>query len=125
MGNLGGYETVTKFIKKIGGPKVFVGLLATGAAVSFGFGAALRPKIEKVKGKILKKKASEKGFNKEEPYRFTCDYELLKGPNVSEGDGFVVLEVLDDVAIIACENDLDTPFVIGIDELKSISNFGK
>ena len=110
MGNLGAYQWITTISKKVGGPKVFLGIVAaTGYAVFRGVEAGGKQIY-----KLLKKKktgTSEKVV-KTEKQKVTTEGTSNEGVVFNVGDEICVLEVDGDAVLIDKIGDENSPYFI-------------
>ncbi|MBO5164439.1 MAG: hypothetical protein J6B75_08410 [Ruminococcus sp.] len=121
MGNLGWYQILTTFAKKVGGPKNLIGLL-------LGFGAFIGGGVVHVCTK-LKKKIDTKHKKKKQLADAAIVYTVNKGGFSNEGlrfnekDEFKVLETDGNVGLIEIIGDKNSPYYVSLKFLSSISNY--
>jgi len=123
MNNLGGYQLLTKYAKKVGGPTSLILLIAIGGY------ALIRPTeaVSKKIYKIIKNKLNEKSKNiKDDQILF--DVSSLGKDNTglefNIGDKYRVLESDGDSILIERLGDKNNPYFVSGNFLKTISNFG-
>lgn len=123
MSNLGFYQTITKVIKSVGGPKRFLGI---GMAVAGGIGVvggmigykickASSPKSIELKSDIL---ASEL-------FTVTSNGVDEQGLKFCTGEKYRVLGADKDSILIEKMDDSDNPYYVSAGFLKKISDFEK
>lgn len=120
MSNLGGYQVITTFCKKVGGPLAFVLVVA-------GSGYAILRSVE-AGGKIVYKKIKDiKAKNSSEIKEFTVHTDGVdnQGLSFKTGDKIRVLEAVDDAILIEKVGDNNNPYFVSSDFLKTISDFSE
>lgn len=124
MGNLRGYQVMTTLAKKVGGPKNL-------AALTIGCGYLFLRGVEAVskKGvKIVKKQYNRnKKINKDKDIIFEVTSESVNknGLKFCIGDKYRVLESDDGSILIEKLGDLNNPYFVSADFLRTISDFAK
>lgn len=121
MSNLGLYQTMTTWSKKMGGPlnlllAVGVGGYALGRTVEAG-GKLI---VKSVKKHIENKKATTPEF-----YVVHTEGTSNEGLHFSINDRFRVLEVAEDAVLIEKIGDSNNPYFVSAALLHSISNFNQ
>lgn len=121
MSNLGMYQTLTTMAKKVGGPKIFFALLASGSAIlgggAFAGGTAIKnivkSKFEKNRQKKLLSRlyTVKKGGRSKEGLLFV------------EGDTYKVLKIDGDACLIEKIGDVNNPYYVSRKFLSTISDF--
>ena len=121
MSNLGMYQTLTTMAKKVGGPKIFIALLASGSAIlgggAFAVGTAIKNKVNSV----FKKKRQDELLSKF--YTVIKEGRSKEGLLFEEGDTYKVLEVDGDACLIEKTGDENNPYYVSRRFLSSISDF--
>ncbi len=122
MSNLGAYQWLTTAAKKVGGPKIFVGIIA-------GTGAVAGVTIYKG-GEIVVRKIKKKTNKHELPetsdtiiYSVTADGVSNEGLEFKIGDQFRVLEKDKDIILIEKIGDDNNPYYVLEELLKNVSNY--
>ena len=121
MSNLGWYQLMTTFAKKVGGPKRFMSMLFGGGALTGGTLVWGGSKIKKIICKELKKK--------EDARKAAIIYTVDKNAKSKEGlafvagDRFKILEKIDDAALIEKLGDNNNPYFVSCKFLASISDY--
>ena len=119
MSNLGLYQTMTTWSKKMGGPLNL--LLAVGVG-----GYALGRTVEaggKLIVKSVKKQIEKKKTANAEIYVVNTEGTSNEGLHFSINDRFRVLEIADDAVLIEKIGNANNPYFVSADLLHSISNF--
>lgn len=119
MSNLGAYQKMTTWSKKMGGPKPFLCTVAIGGYVIL--------RTVELSGKIIKKTLKKRlPYKKERPeYLYTIHTASTndKDLNFSIGDKFNVLEIDKNVVLIEKKGDMNNPYCVSLNWLQSISDF--
>jgi hypothetical protein len=120
MGNLGWYQLLTTWAKKVGGPKQLMLLLAAGGYIIIRPVEAGGKKIFKLIKSKTKQKANKANMKS---FIFTengfGENELL----FSKGDRFFVPATHDDAVLIEKENDDNNPYFVSGEWLKEVSDY--
>lgn len=117
MSNLGGYQTITELIKKVGGPKNALVLLGVVAGAFLGTGVGI--------GFSLGKKSEEKKDSLVVIYEVTSDCKDKSGLKLHIGDKFKVLKSDKEAIMIEKIGDLNNPYFVSESFLSANSNFKK
>ncbi len=115
MSNLGAYQIMTTLAKKVGGP---VKLLALTMASGYAVG-----KVTETTAKAIKNRLP---LNKKEPpkiYVVTSAGKDDKGLELNIGDRYRVLEADGEAILIEKINDLNNPYFVSAQFLRTISDF--
>jgi len=122
MSNLGAYQWLTTAAKKVGGPKILVGIIAGTGAVA---GATIYKGGEIVARKIKKKTNKQELHETSDTiiYSVTADGISNEGLEFKIGDQFRVLQKDKDVILIEKINDDNNPYFVSEELLKNISNY--
>ena len=119
MSNLGLYQTMTTWAKKMGGPKRLFTVVAVG-------GFVLGRTIE-AGGKLIVKNVKTHIENKKvanlEVYTVHTEGKSNEGLHFSVDDRFRVLDIADDAVMIEKIGDNNNPYFVSATLLSSISNF--
>ena len=118
MSNLGWYQWITTCSKKVGGPKKFVTMIFVFGA---GTGAAFIKGCEFFGKKVTKKIHSTKEV--EVIYNVTGNAKNDKGLELNIGDTYRVLASDGESILIEIIGDLNSPYFVSADFLRSISDF--
>ena len=118
MSNLGGYQLLTTFAKKVGGPGKLVLAIAGGGYVIF---RAVEAGGKTIYKKVKKVKADNKAKIKE--YIVLNDGTDEQGLKFKAGDKVRVLETADDAILIEKVGDKNNPYFVSIDFLKTITAY--
>lgn len=119
MSNLGMYQSITTWAKKLGGPKQFLLVVATGGYVIFRLGeAGVRKAI-----KIVRNDSTEKVINRASIFVVHTEGKSNQDLVFKVGDKFKVLEIDGDSVLIEKIGDSNNPYFISSNFLKSISDF--
>lgn len=115
MSNLGGYQRITTWSKKIGGPgRLF------GAAV--GSGILIGVVTEKLISNINSKKSKDKGITEvNETFRITTAGVDNTGLEFKVGDSFRVIQIDKDVVLIEKIKDENNPYYVSNELLTNLS----
>ena len=122
MSNLGFYQTLTTWSKKVGGPVKFVGIVAVGGYIAIRFGeAGIKKGVKTIKNKIIKKDniCANVGL----VYEVIADGKDSNGLVFRVGDKYKVLECDGDSILIEKMGDANNPYFVSRDFLASISDF--
>ena len=119
MSNLGLYQTMTTWSKKMGGPlNLGLAVLVTGYALG---------KTVEVGGKLIvkgvKKHIEKKKTANAEVYVVHTEGTSNDGLHFSINDRFRALEIADDAVLIEKIGNTNNPYFVSADLLHSISNF--
>ncbi|MGM0239506.1 hypothetical protein ID741_002106 [Enterococcus sp. AZ103] len=120
MGNLGWYQLITTLAKKVGGPKVLLGLVAAGGYVIIRTAEAGGKKVVKLVKKKRESKIEETSLT---TFIFTETGVGDGGLKYFEGESFFVAATHNDVILIEKENDKDNPYFVSGDWLKKVSTY--
>ena len=118
MSNLGWYQYITAWSKKVGGPKNFIALLM-GSGYIIGKGGEL---IAKKAVKTIKK-SSQKRKHDLNIYTVTRNGKSNEELRFAIGDKYKVLEMDGDSILIEKIGDSNNPYFVSADFLSSISDF--
>jgi hypothetical protein len=129
MSNLGGYQTATKVMKALGGPKKATALVGSG--LIFGGYAVLRG-VEAGGKKAVR--VSKNVFAKwntplpaqDEVFTVASDLDEVPGSGglvLKVGDEYRVIERDGDATLIEVLGDPKNPYVVSAELLKAVSNF--
>lgn len=121
MGNLGGYQVMTKLAKKVGGPKNLMLLTLGGGYLLFRVVEVGGKKCVKIVKKHLNKNEGE--YDTNVIYEVTSDGENEEGLEFSVGDKYRVIGSDGEAIIIEKIGELNNPHFVSIDLLQTISNF--
>ena len=121
MSNLGFYQTMTTFAKKVGGPVKLVGIIAIGGYIVLRSGEALVKKsVKTIKTRLDSKKLQ---IEDSKVYEVITDSEDKNGVKLYIGDKFRILESDGEAVLIEKIGDNNNPYVVSATFLSSISNF--
>ena len=124
MSNLKGYQTLTTYAKKVGGPTNLVLLIAAGGAAIYGVGEfALKKGIAVVRKRSEKHQAIVESHL--EQYEVTTPGVSNEGVKFSIGDKYKVLERDGNSILIEKMDDNNNPYFVSAELLKEISSFNK
>ena len=118
MGNLGWYQWFTTTAKKVGGPKILLGLVAAGGYVIIGTAVKGGKTIYK-----LVKKNSKSSKVKSKQFLFLVDGENGNGLKFSKEDSFIVVAEHNDAILLEKLGDRNNPYFVDLPWLKSVSNY--
>lgn len=121
MSNLGAYQTMTTFAKKVGGPKQLSILVAVCGYVIIRTGETGVKAI--IKG--IQKKNYNTAIQELKTYIVKSEGESNEGLKFKVGDRFRVMEVVEDVILIEKLGDENNPYFVSYDLLKEISDYKK
>lgn len=119
MSNLGLYQKMTTWAKKVGGPAQLFGIVAVG-------GYCVLRTVEasgKAIIKTVKKHVDSSVKNSTNIYTIHSDEITDDGIHFKSGDKFRILEIAEEGALIEKINDENNPYFISISFLKSISDY--
>ena len=122
MSNLGGYQVMTTLAKKVGGPKKL-------AILTFGGGYLILRGVEAGTKKCVKtvKKHLNKNIREYDDtnviYEVTLEGKDEYGLEFSVGDKYRVIKSDGEAILIEKIGDLNNPYCVSIDFLRTISNF--
>lgn len=119
MSNLGWYQLMTTWAKKVGGPKQFMGAI-------FGTGAALGAVVVKGKNRI-DRELNDREKKRESAIIYTVlkDGIINEGLSFKVGENFRVLEYDRDIGLIEKIGDDKNPYVVSLSFLHTISDYGQ
>lgn len=119
MSNLGLYQKMTTWAKKVGGPVQLFGIVAVG-------GYCVLRTVEaggKTIIKTVKKHMDSSVKNSTDIYTIHSDEITDDGIHFKLGDKFRILEIVDEGALIEKINDENNPYFVSISFLKLISDY--
>ncbi|WP_405345790.1 hypothetical protein [Ruminococcus sp.] len=121
MSNLGWYQILTTIAKKVGGPKILIGLFV-GGGILVGGGAVAGGNVIK---KIVTENINKKRQTKEAAIVYTVITEgkSNEGLLFEVGDTFKVLETDRDAGLIEKSGDKNNPYFVSLKFLETISNY--
>ena len=124
MSNLGFYQMITTFIKRIGGPKVFVAAVAALLPAGYGAGKGIESGVKAIKKRIKQKDSENIGVT----FDVIAEGKDASGKDASGlefciDDKFKVLEQDGNAVLIEKIGDKNNPYHIAGEFLESISNF--
>lgn len=126
MSNLGGYQALMTFTKKVGGPGKLVALIAGGGALVGGIavkgGEFAIKKSKKAIAKRKEKNASS-SENGKIVYTVQQDGESNEGIKFIVGDKFKVLESDGDAILIELIGNANNPYFVDVELLRAISDY--
>lgn len=117
MSNLGGYQLLTTWAKRLGGPSNLVGFIFVAGGVTAAGGIAIANKIIKDLDEKKQQEASAV------VYTVTADGKSNEGLVFQIGEEFKVLEVDGDAALIEKLGDTNNPYFVSATLLREISNY--
>lgn len=117
MSNLGLYQKITTYSKKVGGPANFLLLVASGG---YGIGKIIEVGIKRTVKTI---KNRSKGKTSTKLYYVHSMGKSSEGLTFNVGDSYQVLERDKDAVLIKKIGDTDNPYFVSTDLLHSISDF--
>ena len=119
MSNLGMYQLITQWSKKVGGPRNFLVLVAGAGAVSY---KCLEFTVKKIYN--LAKKRNSIKYSDETTY--TINKSAVDNQNLefNVGDKFKVLETDGNAVLIEKTGDKNNPYYVSANFLRTISNLG-
>lgn len=119
MSNLGLYQTMTTWSKKMGGPLQLLGVVAIGGYVVL--------RTVEAGGKTILKKVKKSLSLKDKVIVGTYVVNKIgksnEGLQLEIGDQFHVLEIAGTSVLIEKIEDLNNPYFVSVDLLQSISDF--
>lgn len=119
MSNLGWYQTMTTWEKKVGGPLQLLGTADVGGYVVIRtFEAAGKSVFKKVK-----KSSNSKHKVVIDTYAIKTAGKSSEEVQFEVGDQFHVLEIAGDAVLIEKIGDVNNPYFVSADLLRSISDF--
>lgn len=119
MSNLGWYQVITTWSKKMGGPLQLLGAVAVGGYVVIRtFEAGGKTVFKKVKKSLNSKDKVIIGS-----YVVNVAGKNNEGVQFEVGDQVHVLEIADDIVMIEKIGDVNNPYFVSADFLRSISDF--
>lgn len=121
MGNLGGYQVITKLAKKVGGPKNFMILTMGGGYLLFRVVEIGGKRCVKIVKKHLNKNEVE--YETNAIYEVTSDGKNEEGLEFSVGDKYRIIGSDGEAIIIEKMGDINNPYFVSVDLLQTISNF--
>ncbi|MBP3871960.1 MAG: hypothetical protein J6E46_13410 [Faecalicoccus sp.] len=119
MSNLGWYQLMTTWAKKVGGPKQFMAMI-------FGAGAAAATAV--VEGiNWISRDLSDKEKKRESTIIYTVmkDGISKEGLSFKVGENFRILEYDRDIGLIEKIGDDKNPYVVSLSFLHTISDYGE
>lgn len=126
MSNLGGYQKLTTFAKRVGGPGNLVVLIA-GSGVAVGAIAAKAGEFVVKKGKraITKRKEKKNDLSIKPDTIYTVEREAESNESLQfkVGDSFRVLEYDGDALLIELIENANNPYFVSEKLLKEISDY--
>ncbi|MFH8253189.1 hypothetical protein ACH3VR_22680 [Microbacterium sp. B2969] len=127
MGNLGGYQWITTFIKSVGGPAKAARYAVGAAGLIFVAGGAAYAGGEQAV-KVLKSRLEKRAVPcATQGQTFTvaaaADADAGGGLTLRAGDAIRVLECDDDAIVVEVIGDENNPYVVSGQLLTSISDF--
>lgn len=127
MGNLGGYQLLTTWAKKVGGPKNLVAIiLGTGVLGGVAIYKVGENALEKGKEAIdmHKKRKSRQSSKEVEVFYTVNEYgESNEGIEMHIGDKFRVLKTDGDAILIELIGNDNNPYFVDLNLLRTISNY--
>lgn len=122
MSNLGDYQKMTTFAKKVKGPKNLAGIFI-GVGVVIGVAVCKGGEIvaEKINEKMNKRKLT--GTSDSIVYSVTADGVSDDGLEFKIGDQFRVLQTDKDAVLIEKIGDNNNPYFVSVEFLEKISNY--
>ncbi len=121
IGNLGDYQRFTMTAKKVGGPKILLGIVSGASALA---GAAITKGVSSAKHRHKQTKSLKE---KTEATYYTVETSAAdnQGLLLNKGDKFRVLDRNGDIILIDITNRNDNPFYVSAEFLHKVSNFGE
>ena len=119
MSNLGGYQTITRIAKKLGGPEIFVGTLILG-----GYGVV---RLTEAGTKFVIRKAKRAFDSKFIGLEITVNREGTdnQGLTFKPGDILTILEKDGDSLLIERQGDANSPYFVSEEFLRKISDLDR
>ncbi len=125
MGNLGGYQWITTFIKSVGGPAKAAKYAAGAAGLIFVAGGAAyaggEQAIKAIKARVEKRAVP--CATQGQTFTITAEADAGGGLILRAGDMIRVLERDEDAILVEVIDDPNNPYVVSGELLKSVSNF--
>lgn len=133
MSNLGGYQTITTLIKRVGGPEAAVKLVGAAGVLLFAVGGAAYAGVQKATPAVKQK--AQQLFDKWQSrsgrldelagrtYTISSEVEDEQGLVFEVGTVFRVLEKDGDAVLIEIDGNIDNPWFVSADLLAQISDF--
>ncbi|NDK30202.1 hypothetical protein [Nesterenkonia haasae] len=121
MSNLGGYQTMTRFIKSVGGPKNALALGGTAALGIFAAGGATYAGGQKAVKSIRLRLASRTDPSAGKLFIVREEGEDGNGLTLSVGSTYRVLEKDREAVVIELFDDDDNPYVTSAEFLERVS----
>ena len=122
MSNLGAYQWITSASKKVGGPVNLLLLTgATGAVIGKLCEIGLKKGVAAINARILSKYKSDDPMEK--IYSVTATGENKEGVIFVVGDQYKVLERDNDSVLIEKIDDVNNPYFVSVDFLRTVSNY--
>lgn len=126
MSNLGGYQILTSFAKKVGGPGKLVALIAGSGAVVGGIAVkGVEFAIKKSKKAISDRRIENNKTckNVQVEYFFNKDGESNERLKLKKGKSFRVLDTDGEAVLIELVGNKENPYFVSKDLLEQISNY--
>lgn len=127
MSNLGGYQTLTTFAKKVGGPGKLVLLIAGGGAIVGGIavksGEFAIKKARDAFAKYREKKHNNSHESEQIIYTIKQNGESNEGVVFNVGDKVKVLEADGDAVLIELIGNNNNPYFVSMNLLEQISDY--
>ena len=120
MGNLGWYQLITTWSKKVGGPRTFLLLVAAGG---YTIVRSVEAGGKKVYRLVKDKRKSGTPKSNLESFIFTENGIGENGLSFSKGDKFFIVAIHDDAILIEKENDDNNPYFVSAKWLQTLSNY--
>lgn len=126
MSNLGWYQKMTSVAKKVGGPKNLFGIvLAVGATVGIVVENAVRKGVKAISNNYNDKNIQQQNEIKYRTFTIVSDGTDKQGLRFYAGEIIRVLESDGDSILIEKVDDINNPYFVSADFLRSISDFKK
>ena len=123
MSNLGWYQIITTLSKKVGGPKILIGLVIAGG-LAVGTGLGIGGTLLTQKGNKSRKKSKDISYLENgRTFTISAEHKDKNGLDLKVGDKFKVLESDGNSILIEKLDDLNNPYFTSLSILKSISDF--
>lgn len=119
MSNLGLYQSMTTWAKKVGGPVQLFAAVAVGGYIVIRFGEASVKKVVKT----IKNHTAVKRQSVDFLYTVHSAGESNEGLCFNVGDTYRLLEIDGDSALIEKIGDSNNPYFVSANLLRSISDF--
>ena len=119
MSNLGLYQLITQWSKKVGGPRNFLILVASAGALSY-------KGLELIGKKIYNLAKKNKSIQYTDETTYTINKSAVDNQNLefNAGDKFKVLETDGTAILIEKMGDKNNPYYVSANFLRTISNWG-